>query len=287
MKKVMRSARLSGAGEDFVLTNFEDRRGDYQAWLTDLAGWFGGVGVEADATQRTLGHGVFRDRALRTGRALTLSGQLVFRREQDRSVADRFLSGILWDGEYGSLTVTIDDLTLSAEVRLDGEPKLTYEGGRFVTVQIPLLAPEPFLYAAEQVYQIYPAGAGEGLVYPLLSPEGYLSFGKVDPNTKLSVTNGGNATAYPVIRVKGDLPSGFRITAGGRTVEYNAPVWEQAPVEVNCAEGAVYVDGMDQTYRCSKREWFEIPSGGVLSPSIHSIQEGDGWAEFAVRDTYI
>lgn len=421
MEKLFHSATLSANGEDLVLTTFENPNADYQGWLDELAGWFGGVGVSADATQRTLGHGVFRDRALRTGRSLTVTGQLTFSDPRQRSIGERFVSGLLGDGEYGTLTATVDDLTLSTEVRLDGEIKISRVGLHSIDVQIPLLAPDPFLHGEAKTYQVYPAGAGTGLVFPLLTgsqaltlaptfdatgvetvvgPEGQtgistnktlvnsarwmipvkrgvtyrqtvwaradkegshatirttrvngtqsspylfwpkpvptewtkyvstitadgesvtdfrldvwtnhsggevrdarqdivvlleelpavLSFGNADPNTRAELTNAGNATAYPVITVKGDLPGGFRIKAGGQTIEYPSPVWETAPVQIDCAEGAVYVDGMDQTYRATKRQWFEIPPGGQIAPTIHSLSPGDGWAEILVNDTYL
>ena len=169
---IIREAILRGAGVEFVLTNRETAGDRVESWLTDVAGWYGGVGVVDGGSQRRLGHGFFPAPSLRTGRELTLSGTLVFQSEADRSIADRFVSGLLWDGEFGELQVTTDDLTLFSQVKLGGEIKHAYLGTSAMEVQIPLTAPDPFLYAPARRYQVFPAGAGEGLEYNLFTSQG-------------------------------------------------------------------------------------------------------------------
>lgn len=164
----VRSATLLGPHGELVFTNRELGQ-DSRFWLTGLDGWFGGVGVYGEQTQRTLGHGLFPRVGVRSGRVLTLHGTLIFPDDPTRLIADRFLSGLLWDGEFGTLTVQTGELSLSCAVRLDGEIKHSYRGLRALDVQIPLSAPDPFLYAPVRVSQIFPAGAGQGLVYPLFN----------------------------------------------------------------------------------------------------------------------
>lgn len=296
----VRFAELIGAHGESVLSNREDQYPRF--WLTGLDGWFGGVGVSGATAQRTFGHGLFREAVKRTGRVLTLKGHFMFDSDADRLVADRFLSGLLWDGDYGELRVTTGDLTLSSFVRLDGEIKHSYQtrNTRELNIQVPLLASDPFLYGVPQVYQVYPAGSGVGLRFPLFSQSGKpgglevtevtpgLSFGAANPNTQGVVQNRGNADSYPRIRIVGDFPSGFVLkNSRGRTIEYPAPVWQQSPVEVDCWEGAVYQGGVNQTYRCTNRQWFTIPAHGVDSFRVSSIAPGDGRAEITHRDTYI
>lgn len=169
---IIREAILRGAGVEFVLTNRESVGDRVESWLTDIAGWYGGVGVVDGGSQRRLGHGFFPSPSLRTGRELTLSGTLVFQSEADRSIADRFVSGLLWDGELGELQVTTDDLTLVSQVKLGGEIRHAYLGTSAMEVQVPLTAPDPFLYAPARRYQVFPAGAGEGLEYNLFASQG-------------------------------------------------------------------------------------------------------------------
>lgn len=293
-----RRAVLRGGGVDLVFTTREDTTAPEEFWLKDLKGWFGGVGVHADDTQRTLGHGLFAASALRTGRALTLTGFMLFSTDEDRLLADRFLSGLLWDGEFGELEVTTGDLTLSTRVRLDGEVSHEYHGDHGVDLQVPLLAPDPFLYGEEQVARIYPAGAGTGLVWPLFSgpsedgeslvSAGGLSYGARTLDTLAVVHNRGNAESHPRIRVVGEFPSGFTLTADtGETITYPVPVYQQAPVTVDYGTGAIMQNGVDQSWRATRRDWLAIPPGGTRSWRVRGLAPSDGWAEIHHRDTYI
>ena len=120
-----RFASLSGAHGELILSNREQPN-ESRFWLTGLDGYFGGVGVNANPVNRSMGHGVFDTRALRGGRVLTLRGHFKFPDDETRLIADRFLSGVLWDGEYGVLEVTTGDLVLHTRVRLDGEVRHQY-----------------------------------------------------------------------------------------------------------------------------------------------------------------
>lgn len=284
-----RRAVLRGGGVDLVFTTREDTTAPEEFWLKDLKGWYGGVGVHADDTQRTLGHGLFAASALRTGRALTLTGVMLFSTDEDRLLADRFLSGLLWDGGFGELEVTTGDLTLSTRVRLDGEINHEYHGTHGVDIQVPLLAPDPFLYGEEQTVQIYPGGSGVGLRFPVATGDPrVVGFGAANPNTLAVVTNRGNADAHPTVTVAGDWPSGFTLTADtGETIEYPVPVWSQAPVTVDNGRGTIMQSGMDQSARATRRQWVGIPPGGTRSWVVKALQPGDGYATIIHRDTYI
>lgn len=285
----VRSVTLRGGGVDLVFTTREDTTAPEEFWLKDLKGWYGGVGVHADDTQRTLGHGVFAASALRTGRALTLTGFMLFSTDEDRLLADRFVSGLLWDGEFGELEVTTGDLTLSTRVRLDGEISHAYHGTHGVDLQVPLLAPDPFLVGEEQAVQIYPGGSGVGLRFPLATGDpAVVGFGAENPNTRAVITNRGNAESHPLIVVAGDWPSGFVLVADtGETIEYPVPVWSQAPVTVDNGRGAIMQSGMDQSARATRRQWVGIPPGGTRSWVVKALQPGDGYATIIHRDTYI
>lgn len=284
-----RRAILAGPWGDMVFSNREEIGAEVEAHLTNLKGWFGGVGVDAAKTQRTLGHGLFTSPVLRTGRSLTLEGYLHFQSDADRLVADRFVSGLLWDGAQGTLTVETGDLTLMAVVQLDGEISHAYTGLQGITVQVPLLAPDPFLYGDEQAVQIYPGGSGVGLRFPLATGDSaVVGFGAANPNTRAVITNRGNAESHPLIVVAGDWPSGFVLVADtGETIEFPVPVWSQAPVTVDNGRGTIMQSGMDQSARATRRQWVGIPPGGTRSWVVKALQPGDGYATIIHRDTYI
>ena len=175
-----RRAELRWGDQVLTLSTFEDDR-EEEHHLTDLEGWFGGVGVYGTQPQRELGHGLFPRAALRTGRTLTLKGSLWFREESWRDLADRYVSGILGDGQFGTLTYTVDGLELSTRVRLDGEVKHTTKGFEWIDFEVPLTAPDPFLYAPERQTSVVPPGYGEGVRLPRARSSAMCSGSTVGP----------------------------------------------------------------------------------------------------------
>lgn len=281
-----RHATLSGAGLTLAFSNAE-RSGPAEHILTGLDGWFGGVSVEGDSTPRPLGHGAFPLPGRRGPRALTLRATLIHDTEETRNGTDRVLSGALWDGEYGSLTVNVGGLELTADVRLDGDIRHAYLGSHATTVEIPLLAPDPFLVGEAHSTPLTLGGAGVGLEYGPFSKGGVLTYGTAAPTVYVLVTNRGNAEAWPLVRVTGDFPGGFRLTSGNRTVTFSGATFAQSPVLVDMAAGSVTVNGADQTAACTRREWWSIPAGGAIQPRISAVTPGIGFAEVIARDTYI
>lgn len=181
--------RLTGVHGDFSVTSNEFGSCT-QFWLDGLGGFFGGVSTSSSNTQRTLGHGVFPEPSLRTGRVLTFGGLLRLENSSDTYTAQRYLSGLLWDGKFGELTVTLEGSDYSMQVKLDGEPKITPTGSNHVSFQIPLLAPDPFIYAPPRLYQIFPAGAGQGLVFPLFTTKAKASTGNLASFASTATSNG-------------------------------------------------------------------------------------------------
>lgn len=252
--------------------------------LVDVAGWYGGVGVRTEKTDRA-GHGGWAGRAWRTGRSLTVKAHLEVDDPGQRDGVLRDLSAVLWDGGEGTLWATVDGLTLSCPVKLDGEPGIVPVGLASATVQLPLYSPDPWLYGVDLVSYARPVEAGIGLTFPLFSPAGVLSFGTALADAG-AVTNAGTATAYPSFVVVGDFPGGFRLTVDGRTVEWPWPTTKVAPVQIE-STGSVWIGDANVTSRASRREWASIPPGHTITPSLAALQGGDGWCETHHRDTYI
>ncbi|WP_147406031.1 phage tail family protein [Kocuria tytonis] len=281
-----RHVTLAWADQVLQLSNRENDP-DEEHWLTNLTGWFGGVGVSGDMPQRTLGHGLFPRTALRTGRDLTLSGSLFFRKEQWRDLADRYVSGILWDGQFGTLTYTVDGLELSTRVRLDGEVKHATKGFEWIDFEVPLTAPDPFLYAPPVTAQVSPPGAGVGFSWANgVFPGGGVEW-REGRNTAARIVNEGNADAYPTVTVRGSWPNGFRLTDGRHSVEYPHAVFDQSPVTVDMRAGSVTVRGADQTHRLTRRQWFTVPPRGALTVRAEQFAPSTGWADITLHSTYI
>lgn len=252
--------------------------------LVDVTGWYGGVGVRTEKTDR-VGHGGWAGRAWRTGRTLTVKAHLEVDDPRQRDAVLRDLSAVLWDGEEGTLTATVDGLTLSCPVKLDGEPGIVPDGIASATVQLPLYSPDPWLYGEDRVLFTRPLETGVGLVFPLFSPAGVLSFGSAIAQDGV-VTNLGTAEAYPTHLVVGNFPGGFRLTVDGRTVEWPWPTVREAPVQIE-SSGSVWIGSANVTAQASLREWSSIAPGHTITPSLAALQGGDGWCETHHRDTYI
>ena len=195
---------------------------------------------------------------------------------------------MMWDGGFGTLEVTTGDLTLTARVRLDGEVAHAYAYGRKgMEVQIPLLAPDPFLYGPAQEATVNPPGLGEGLKWnPGVVKDGWIHWGGAVPAARLE--NAGNAEAWPIFEVQGEFPDGFTLTVDRQTVEYPGQVTKKAPVLVDTASGQVTQRGRDVTHLLIRREWAPIPPRAAVTPRLSPRNKlSEGWAVARWSDTYI
>lgn len=255
--------------------------------LQDVVGWYGGVGVTGENTQRALSHGLFPAPSRRTGRALTVKGLLIFEDEDVRALVERRISGLFWDGELGTVIVDDGHLTLSTRAKLDGDIDIERQGTQALQVAVPLLCPDPFLYAQGTTTQVSPPGAGVGFSWA----DGVFPGGGVDwregRNTSARVVNNGNADAYPVITIRGSWPNGFRLTDGRHAVEYPHAVYDQSPVVVDMRAGSVLVRGADQTHKLSRRQWFKVGPGKAITVRVGQFAPSTGWADIVLQDTYI
>lgn len=254
-------------------------------WISeDVAGWYGGAGVRGEVTAR-LGHGDFVARARREGRVMTLHGAVVCSDSDERDRQERALSGMVWDGDWATMTCDDGDRVLSARVRLDGAPQVVKVGVQALRFQLPLRSDTPFLYGSPGSVTLRPVGAGIGLEYPLFTRGGVLTFGSAVADVEL-LRNHGNATAWPVFTVVGDFPGGFSVGLADKRVTYPWPTFQDIPVTVDMA-GGLAVSGVDQSHLLSERGWAGIQPGGVETPVFAPLQGGTGFCTVTVHDTYI
>lgn len=282
----VRTATLTGAGGTF---RFIGRGNDPSGtdWIVeDVKGWFGGVGVRGEAVAR-LGHGEHVQRAWRAGRVLTLVATIVGADSDVRDDVQREVSGVLWDGEFGTLTCTVGDLELSTQVRLDGEVAVGELGTQGVPVQIPLRGETPWLYAPAQRVSVAPAGTGIGLVYPFYAPTGVVSYGALSEATTGVLTNTGNADAWPVFWIRGQMPTGFRVMQDGHPIEWSGSVSQDSLVAVDTARSAVEVWGTDMSHQLALDDFQPIPAGASTSITFQPLGGGTGYLEASLSSTFI
>lgn len=213
---VPRYVTLYGPHGQVTLSNKEQALQRFM--LTGLDGFYGGAGVHVEDTQRQLGHGSFAAPTWRTGRFMTLRGTFTFTNDRDRTMAARWLSALYWDGELGELNADYDGLELTARVRLDGAPSIVEQGVNILKVSVPLFAPDPFLYADSRLYQIFPAGAGQGLVFPLFNTKGKATSANLARFASTATSNGTVTTGedgrqvLTVTREGNSFPGSFVLT---------------------------------------------------------------------------
>lgn len=253
------------------------------AWvLEDVTGWYGGVDVRSETTDR-LHHGQFPQRAWRGSRALTLKATYVAKTPDERLFLMRSMSGLLEGGDFGTLTVETDQ-TLSCEVRLDGEVGLVELGTHGLQLQVPLYAPDPYLYSPWRESYLRPIGAGVGLEYAPFSKGGVLTFGTAVASEEW-VWNDGNADSTPVFEVTAES-QGFAVGLGNKRVTYPWPTFPDMPVTIDMA-GALTVGGMDQSHLLGERAWSSVPPHSMERPFFEFLRGGEGWAIARHRDTLI
>lgn len=200
----------------------------------------------------------------------------------------------LWSDDYGGLgewlLVSDGDYYRSAAVRPEPgadwlvDTSLAHLG--WLRFELHLLAPDPYLYGRPRPHTLPMTSEGVGLKFPWFAPvdAGFMAFGTPAHQPPLLVNNG-NAPAWPVYEVRGDLPQGFTIEQAGRTVSFGEAVFAASPVTVDMA-GRVLVAGVDRTSAATVREWASIPPGGTVEPAL-TVPAGVASAQVTVRDTWM
>lgn len=259
--------------------------------LTRLVGWVGGVGVDTEKT-KPLTDGVVLGPLRREGREITCAGVAVLDTPAQVWALERHISG-MFAGGMGVLETSQEDHTgsvysLSAAVQLDGTIKVDtfVEPQPVVEWEIPLIAPDPCLYGPARTHTLTMTAEGVGLRFPWFAPAdaGFLEFGAPAHRPPLLV-NAGNAPAWPVYVVRGDLPQGFTIEQAGRIVSFGEAVFAASPVTVDMS-GRVLVAGVDRTSAATVREWSAVPPGGTVVPTL-TVPVGVASAQVTVRDTWM
>ena len=112
--------------------------------LEEIPGWWGGVSMRHEQTPRPNGHGDFDAPAYRSGRLVTLRGQVQASTDAGFEAALQALEDVLADGSAGALTVAQASGTYTIQVRRHGDVDidvLTF--GRVARYQMQLWAADP------------------------------------------------------------------------------------------------------------------------------------------------
>lgn len=282
------------------LTIRADDRIGTDSWVSRVDGWFDGADVRTNKADR-LGDGIFSSDLWRSGRTLTLAGTQKFKTGTETVAFARRLSAAFRSGQEGNGSLRVVDDTgelWALGLALDGRPKVAHDiVFNRVEYELPLLSPDPYLYGNPTQSQAFVQGTGTGLIFPLFddaegSTTNVLEFGDEQP-PPATLINTGNATAYPVVTVTGDMRSGFILSLSGDKddsgpwrIAWQTDTRPGSPVTVDFS-GSVTVDGVDQSWALTERGWGGVRPGGRVDFAISPIAAGSGSALMTLRPTYL
>lgn len=276
-KVTMRSSKVVGLSKNFILDP------------TAVSGWTDGTNVRRDNTVRLVKHGDFSEKATMGARLISFSGTAVAKTMIElQEMRDDFV-GTLSDGSYGPLTVTTKAGTRTATVGLEGRTSWVQQADLFASWKIDFYAPDAFIYGewkTSTISTVVPESVG-GLTYILTYPLNY----NVDQSEALArtVTNKGNAKAWPVYKIIGNIPSGFELRDNrDNIVAFSGQVSIQAPVTIDMRKGTATQGGVDKSTLFTARDWFGVDPGEIMRPVFMPYKvNGAGRCDILIRDTWI
>lgn len=265
-------------------------------WVVQLdgfKGWIDGAPVRSEAPRRPGQHGQFALPAYRDGRSVGMTVWCRTGSAAEVGQAQRALTAILADGGYGVLTVVEPDgLTTSAAVRLADQPLVETYGWQTVSAQLELWSPDPYRYGTlQQQYATLPTIVG-GLRYPLYTDgtvsTGRLQYGPRGSSGRVTLTNAGNAPAWPTFEVRGPAPQGFAVqhVETGRRIVSTTFIPAPSSLIVNTANGMATLDGVDRSGQLTVRQWSPVPAGGSATYAFSAPEFSAASLVASVRPTY-
>lgn len=241
-------------------TIFESAPSDYDhAFVVEpegLQGWFDSVDVRGASTARPAAHGDFDQPAYRGSRIITITGNALATDEYELEAAGRQLTGLLANGEVGTISVAAAGETMFARVRLSGAPKFSpHPSGREAAFQISFKAADPRKYGDEN-------RVTGGTVY---------------------ASHLGNFHSRPIVEVTGPRTAPYTVQGpGGRRIEVGLSIPSGVTDRIDFAAGGVIRAGVKQLGAITWWQPWTIPPNRRTLMSISS-----GSMTVITRDTSI
>ena len=261
-------------------------------FLSGLDGWHNSPTPRSAQGIANLFDGLADEALAYNGRVVTVTGWAECNNPAETLAAGRRLAAVFRSEVFVrhsvDLRVRHHGEDLHATVRLDGVASITPDCTSYIVdFSIPLLVPGGYLYSPERIYNLLPPGSDYGLDWPLFVNDNVLTYG-TDQTNSVTVTNAGTSPAWPVIIVQGDFPSGVKLGNGqGKYVVFRAACSISAPVTFDFKAGSVSTTTGDQSVALTSRDFWSIPGGGSVTPTLEPIQAGGGMAELHMCDTWI
>lgn len=264
-------------------------------WIYDnetLRTWLKLADVEAKLNKRPNAHGTYNPEQVFTAeKGFTLIGKYFGTSATDAAQARDRLVGLFADG-YPAL-VTVED-ALGATSRtafvVEVDPQWMPDG--HFEFQVEFVAPDPRRYSDAREVTTGLATASSGLVWPLGSGASFWDWGTVGDPGRMSFTNDGNTTTYPIIDVGdgGGFDAGFVITEveTGRELAYARDTLGQV-VRLDSRTERARIGGADVTGGLSRRQWLSVPAGASRTYQLAALGSvtGTPTARLIGADAYL
>ena len=238
--------------------------------LTGIDGWDdSGSGVRSSGEARPQSHGAFDSPAYRTGRSISVRGEVLCLSRASAAAAVQTLNSVGADGQRLDVVVADDDLPrMSSSARVADRPMIGWTVPTRVVYAQEWWAADPLRYG-DTINEStgFPFAAG-GLEFPLftdgVTDTGYLEFGAQGSTGRVTVTNIGTAATSPQFEVTGPTPP-FSIVhvESGRRLSFAQSVAAGDRLLIDSATGLVVLNGGDVDYSgmLTRAEWSPVGPG--------------------------
>lgn len=225
------------------------------------SGWYDGVGVRADRTDRTGQDGTWPTAVQRSGRTVVIGGTAF---APDLAAAQRAMRRFSAVPTVETLTV-LDGLgELTARCSLDAQPLTDPTSPTSFDYQLTLHADDPLKYGALAFAQTDLSDqSGTGLAYPLAYPLDYGVPQGATPGAVV-VANAGTATYWPRLRIDGPVTNPMvSLVETGDWVRYNGSLLPGQWLDVDLGNRTVLLNGSVDVRQnvSSSGNWLGVPTG--------------------------
>lgn len=256
-------------------------------------GWYSSPDLKVTQTERQTGDGAFPvDDSVILYSARTVTCKLVaFGRSRDELLAQiNSLNRMM--GKNIAFRLQDD----SADTEVNGYGDVKWDTGRYETYMtgtLTIVCPDPRRYASQGnsvILDFSENGTVNALQYDaktagLKFPISFSADKKILTPNSCTLTNNGNAVAYPVIGIAGSVYDVvFTDTGTGKTLEYGSYIGTTAVI-IDCLAHTALCNDVDMTSNIISHNFPSIPPNGSIT--LNMTGTGVGIAEILFYDTYI
>jgi len=257
-------------------------------YLFDTLNGFGSPDVKVSIKEKGAYHGADLGNYNYGKRGFSLEGRIVGDDTTDYAEKRRALEQAvdLYDGLQTVTIVTKDGLTLVVDVIITSAIDMPYEAGQAImsNYRLEFAAPYPFIKGNADITETVPVHTGGGAEIPAELP---LEIGQGGTGDT-TVTNDGNAKAFPIIKIYGAIenPSISNQTRGeslGLTYTLNSTT---DYIEIDTYNRTILLNGITNIRQYFTGD-FIVLNPGDNTIRLSAASYAGGYAEIIYRDSYL